>query len=1101
MLKDDKFAFISEAAEPLLLADFKTRQVLAVSDSLTRLFASSPDRLVNAKLDSIIATPSKVVDLGSFFETVEIHGMAKLDRVVLKSDKSYARFLEIYASLLPGENKKLIRIWVHDITERETTIAAYQKNELLRNRVEELGKFGHWERDMQTGKGVWSDELYRILGLDPKEHDTSLETLFRLVAPEDLGNLKNAIEKAMSDTGDGTIDVQYRINCPDGTQKNIDGFARMFEDEHTGNRNFVGILLDMTERKQAEVALRDSEEKHAQAQALAHLGHWSWNVATNKVSWSDECYRIFGRKPGQLDTYEAFLACVHPEDRERVIANVEESISTGKPYRCEYRIVFPDGIEERQIDAQGEAILDAETGEPIRLMGTVLDITERKQAEEALQKSEEKFEKAFVSSPDSITISRLKDGSIVEVNASFEKMFGYTRQEVIGKTSLELGIVKNSKGREVFKKILQKESRIRDFELEVCRKSGEVRTCRFSAELIELQGETHLLAISRDITESKQAAEALREANERFQLAFEIANIAICLVDIDVRFTLVNGQMCKMFGYTKEELESMAVKDITHPDDWDVSANFIQRASSGEIDDAVYIKRYIHKDGHDVWGDVSISIVRDAQGNPIHSIAYILDITERKQAVEKLKASEKSLSHAQQIAHLGSWEYSFATRKASWSDEAYRIFGINPDEISPSYESYLETIHPDDRALVDKVYIDSIRDMTSCELEYRIVMKDGRIKHIRDRWENLNDDNGKPLISFGTMLDITDRVRHENEIQDRKSRLSLVKDIAMEITSEMSIEEVVTNSLNNIFKMLPDYRVSYGVRIDENLYRCMASVGPSSMKSIEGTDFDMTDAPEFVEALTKEHIVTNDILQDEIVAPLRSQLEKIQVRAMINTPVTHAVGLKGLIWLDSDLPHSWSDHEITTLADASRYMAVAVKNAQLVEEQSKTAADLREASEKLRAESQELTLKNIALNQVLIHLEKEKQNYKEQISESVESLLMPIVKKLKKRGGNLSPRDISLLENSLDSIVGKEIDVFRKNLVKLSPRELDICELIREGKSSKEISSVLNLSTLTIHKHRESIRSKLQLKNRSTSLSAYLRVRESLVYNTQSVRN
>ena len=161
----------------------------------------------------------------------------------------------------------------------------------------------------------------------------------------------------------------------------------------------------------------------------------------------------------------------------------------------------------------------------------------------------------------------------------------------------------------------------------------------------------------------------------------------------------------------------------------------------------------------------------------------------------------------------------------------------------------------------------------------------------------------------------------------------------------------------------------------------------------------------------------------------------------------------------------------------------------------------KKASEELKAESAELIEKNIALNQVLEHLEKDKQNYKEQISESIESLLLPIVKKLKKRDGNLSPKDISLLENSLDAIVGKEINVFRKNLVKLSPRELDICELIRAGKSSKEISSVLNLSTLTVHKHRESIRSKLQLKNKSTNLSAYLRTREFLTDSTQSLRN
>ena len=729
------------------------------------------------------------------------------------------------------------------------------------------------------------------------------------------------------------------------------------------------------------------------------------------------------------------------------------------------------------------------------------DITESKRAEEALQKSEEKFEKAFISSPDAITISRLADAKFIEVNASSERMLGYTRQEVIGKTSLELGIFKDPADREVFKKILQKESRVREFELELCRKSGESFTCRFSAELIDLHGETCLLAISRDITESKRAEKALTEANERFRVAFETANIAICLVDLDGRFTMVNTQACKMFGYSKEELESKTFMDVTHPEDLEVGLQVIRDTLSGKINDARFIKRYIHKDGHVIWAELSSTIVRNAQGNPLHFISYILDITERKQAEEKLKASEKSLSHAQQIAHLGSWEYNFASNEAIWSDEAYRIFEFHPDEPVLYYETYLEALHPDDRAHVDKVYNDSIRDMTSGVIEYRIVMKDGRIKYIRDRWENLNDDNGKPLRSFGTFLDITEQVQLEMAIKERKTRLRLVKDIAMEITSDMSIQEVVTDTLKSIYKMFPDYRVSYGVRVDENLYRCMASVGPSNMKNIEGSEFYTSDAPEFVKALTKGHVVTNDVLIDEMVAPLRSQLEEIQVRAMINTPVTHAVGLKGLIWLDSDISHRWTEHEIATLAVVSRYLAVAVKNAQLTEEQKKTSANLRITTERLRTEREELTHKNIALNQILEHLESEKKNFREQISESVESLLMPIVKKLKARGGNLGPKDIALLENSLKSIVGKGIDDFRKNLVKLSPRELDICELIRAGKSSKEISSVLNLSTLTIHKHRESIRGKLQLKNKSTNLSAYLRTREFLTGDTQSLRN
>ena len=584
---------------------------------------------------------------------------------------------------------------------------------------------------------------------------------------------------------------------------------------------------------------------------------------------------------------------------------------------------------------------------------------------------------------------------------------------------------------------------------------------------------------------------ALRESEQSTRLLLESAFDGI-IISVKGKVVQANQAFAKMFGYAVEEVIGLSSLELTTPESAELIADTISKGIEKPYE-IVGVK----KDG--THFELEVVDRNCTYRGQVARLTAMRDITERKQADRTNKEQARLLDlifeHTLDSIVLLDKDYNFIRVSETYAKSCQiagaEFPGQNHFELFPS--NFKD--EADEAKKGKYIYRKSARPFIFPDHpEWGITYWDLGLVPILDEEREIE------LFLF-TLKDVTRRVRQEKEIQESKARLLLVKNMGMEISSDMSIEEVVTNSLNNIFKMLPDYRVSYGVRIDENLYRCMASVGPSSMKSIEGTDFDMTDAPEFVEALTKEHIVTNDILQDEIVAPLRSQLEKIQVRAMINTPVTHAVGLKGLIWLDSDLPHSWSDHEITTLADASRYMAVAVKNAQLVEEQSKTAADLREASEKLRAESQELTLKNIALNQVLIHLEKEKQNYKEQISESVESLLMPIVKKLKKRGGNLSPRDISLLENSLDSIVGKEIDVFRKNLVKLSPRELDICELIREGKSSKEISSVLNLSTLTIHKHRESIRSKLQLKNKSTNLSAYLRVRESLLYNTQSVRN
>lgn len=148
MSKVDKFEFMREATEPLLVVDFETRKLLAVSDSLTILFGSSSNNLVNSQLDSIIAVPGKGVDLGSFFEIVEKSGLAKLDKVTLKSEKIPSTYLELCASMLSGENKKLVRIWVYDVTAREKTAVAYQKSELQRNRAEQLGQFGHWERNL-----------------------------------------------------------------------------------------------------------------------------------------------------------------------------------------------------------------------------------------------------------------------------------------------------------------------------------------------------------------------------------------------------------------------------------------------------------------------------------------------------------------------------------------------------------------------------------------------------------------------------------------------------------------------------------------------------------------------------------------------------------------------------------------------------------------------------------------------------------------------------------------------------------------------------------------------------------------------------------------
>jgi PAS domain S-box-containing protein len=149
--------------------------------------------------------------------------------------------------------------------------------------------------------------------------------------------------------------------------------------------------------------------------------------------------------------------------------------------------------------------------------------------------------------------------------------------------------------------------------------------------------------VSRNITDRKRLEDALRKSEELFRLAFEKANIGMCLVDLNGNITKVNSQMCQIFGYNQEELESMTVNDIAHPEDLDTSPKFIRKVKSGEIEHIQFEKRYFHKRGHIVWGQVASSLVQDFLGVPLYFISHIQDITERKRAEKALKQARDNL--------------------------------------------------------------------------------------------------------------------------------------------------------------------------------------------------------------------------------------------------------------------------------------------------------------------------------------------------------------------------------------------------------------------------------------------------------------------------
>ncbi len=284
------------------------------------------------------------------------------------------------------------------------------------------------------------------------------------------------------------------------------------------------------------------------------------------------------------------------------------------------------------------------------------------------------------------------------------------------------------------------------------------------------------LADAENRREGRRADEDRRRLAREQQLILDNTDAGIAFVR-NREFQRYNRAFAEMFGYGEKELLGRSA-EIVHPS----RADFEHRGkiaytiiNKGEVyRDELTMRR---KNGEMFLADVSLRAL-----DPSHPdegiIANLTDISERRLAEEALRKSEAQLAQAQRISHVGSWELDLVENVLTWSDEVYRIFDIDPEEFGSSYEAFLDTVHPEDRESVDRAYTESVKSGTPYEIAHRLLMKDGTVKWVNERCQTHYDDAGNPVRSVGTVQDITERERAENELRRERDRARRYLDIA-----------------------------------------------------------------------------------------------------------------------------------------------------------------------------------------------------------------------------------------------------------------------------------------------------------------------------------
>jgi PAS domain S-box-containing protein len=484
--------------------------------------------------------------------------------------------------------------------------------------------------------------------------------------------------------------------------------------------------------------------------------------------------RILGYSPEEL-LGRTFMSVTHPESLEDAQRDTQE-LDSGEidDYSKEKKFIHKDG---RTILARLQVVrLPGVPPESTRHLSIVEDITEARRQEEELLASEKRLRGIIDLSPDPITLTRMSDGALLMVNQAWCALTGIPEAEALGRTLEALAVWVHPHEREGVLDELCRQGGIGSRDATLRHRDGTERQVLFTAKVLNIGNEDLILVLAKDVTERHRIEAALRESEARFRMISENAGDVVWILGLDpVRFEYVSPSVLQLLGASPGEVVAEPVENTLTPESAERVSGFLRERIPAFREDELATATFtdevdmVRRDGTVVPTEVTTRFRSDGGGRVTGVIGVTRDVSARKRA-------EASLEEAQSLARLGSWELDLANGALSWSSEVFRIFEIDASKFGASYPAFLETIHPEDRGLVDEAYRRSVEQGTDYTIRHRLLFPGGRIKHVLERGRSFYDAAGRPLRSLGTVQDVTDQVLAEQALQASESRLRVVTD-------------------------------------------------------------------------------------------------------------------------------------------------------------------------------------------------------------------------------------------------------------------------------------------------------------------------------------